>query len=107
MQVTYGSGTYAGNNQQFSGTIILGEHKVFLKNQLEELAPTFVPLEKIERVRLKGNQMILTVRPAIMSRFDAVFQGDPRSIRELTLEIVNRRGLKKKWLVQEWFEVPA
>lgn len=107
MNVTYGRGAYLREGVRLEGTIILSEHKILLVDGGEELTPTFIPLEKIEQVSLTGRQMKLDVRPAIMSRYRAAYEGEKKNISELTHEIVRRRGLKKRFLRNEWYEVPS
>lgn len=107
MNVTYGPGAFIRENVKLEGTIILSEHKIYVLNQGEELTPSFVPLEKIEIVRLSGKHMEVEVRPAIMSRYRAAFEGERTNIADLAKEIVRRRGFKKRFMKQEWYEVPS
>ncbi|MCA9402716.1 MAG: hypothetical protein KC897_02950 [Candidatus Omnitrophica bacterium] len=107
MNVTYGQGAFVRDNLRLEGTIILSEHKILIVSGGEELSATFIPLEKIEKVRLSGARIQVDVRPAIMSRYRAAYEGDKKNITELTHEIVRRRGLKKRFLQNEWFEVPS
>ena len=107
MNVTYGPGAYLRDGVKLEGTVILSEHKILLVSNGEELTPSFIPLEKIEKIKLVGRQVQIDVRPAIMSRYRAVYEGDKKNIFELAHEIVRRRGLKKKFLQNEWYEVPS
>lgn len=107
MNVTYGQGAFVRDHLRLEGTIILSEHKILIVSDGEELSATFIPLEKIEKIRLSGARMQVDVRPAIMSRFRAFYEGNKKNIVDLTHEIVRRRGLKKRFLQNEWYEVPA
>ncbi|MBZ0165228.1 MAG: hypothetical protein K8I00_00375 [Candidatus Omnitrophica bacterium] len=107
MNVTYGQGAFLQDRMKIPGTIILSDHKIYIKQDGEDLPQTFVPLEKIERIQLSGHVLSIDVRPAIMSRYRAAFEAEKRNITELTHEIVKRRGLKKRFLRNEWVEVPA
>ena len=51
MEFHYGQGVYIEGQKRFEGEIVLSEHKLFLKDaQKQDIAPTFIPLEKIEKV---------------------------------------------------------
>lgn len=106
MKVTYGQGTFLQDQIRIPGTIILSDHKIYIKQGGEDLPQTFVPLEKIEHIKLAGNVLNIDVRPALMSRYRAAFEAEKKNITELTHEIVKRRGLKKRFLRNEWYEVP-
>lgn len=104
MEITYGHGEFLSEQTKVAGRIILGEHKLFIRNGAEDLAATFIPLEKIERLKLKSSTITLTVRPAIMSKYQVTLSADANNIKELAHELVQRRGLKKRFMQKEWFD---
>ena len=106
MQFTYGDGTYSEGHKRFQGQIVLSEHKLFLKSSHEDLTATYIPLEKIEGLKKRFGTLDIFVRPSLAYRYTATMQGNSRKITELTKDIVERRGLKKKFLKNEWFEGP-
>jgi len=78
-----------------------------LKGATGDLTATYIPLEKIEKIKLKGPTMEIQVRPSITIRYVAVIRGEREQMKELAKDIVARRGLKKKLLKKEWVEVPS
>lgn len=105
MQVTFGPGTYIEGQINLSGEIILGEHKLYLKSAQGDLTSTYIPMEKIELLKQTARGIELHVRPTISHRYAAVIEGEKSSLSELVREIVDRRGLKKRFLRKEWVEV--
>jgi len=105
MEFSYDTGIYIEGDKKIAGQIILSEHKLYLKNSKGELAQTYIPLEKIERIcKVKGG-LELNVRPSLAYRYTAYIKGKSKRMSELAEEIVKRRGLKKKFLKNEWVEV--
>lgn len=105
MDITYGQGTYLEGSKHLNGQIVLSEHKLYLKNDEGDIAPTFVPLEKIEVVKKSfGGEVKIQVRPSLTVRYTATIKGNRSNINGLVQEIVKRRGLKKKFLKNEWVE---
>ncbi|MCA9409353.1 MAG: hypothetical protein H6755_04965 [Candidatus Omnitrophica bacterium] len=104
MEITYGQGTYQEKNKKFTGQIILSDHKVFIKTPQEDLPQTFIPLEKIERLKQSSNSVDIQVRLTIMIMYTATITGQKKNISDLVKDIVKRRGLKKKFFKNEWIE---
>jgi len=104
MEITYGNGVFIEGEKKFEGTIVLSEHKLFLKYSNSDLPQTYVPLEKIERMKLSGGAVDVQVRPTLYLQYVATFKGERSQIKSLTLELVQRRGLRKKFLRNEWIE---
>lgn len=104
MEFSFGEGEYQEGQKHFSGKIILGEHKLYLRGEEGDLAPTYIPLEKIEWIKKKAAAMEIQVRPAMSFRYFAVIKGERQHMTELVNEIVKRRGLKKLFLRNEWKE---
>ena len=104
MNVTYGKGSYIQDTTVLRGEIILGDHKLFLKSYQEELTSSYVPLEKIIELRKISDTIELIIKQTSSYSYKVLIRGGPRSIKDLTQEIVSRRGLKKKFLRQIWIE---
>ena len=105
MIFAYGAGAFFNGQTKIEGLITLGEHRVYLRTETEDLTSTYVPLEKIDYVRLQADQVHLHVKPTISSQFIATFSGEKSKIQELARDIVQRRGFKKKFLRNEWYEI--
>ena len=104
MEFSYGQGIYVEGNKRLEGQIILSEHKLYLKDKNGDLAQTYIPLEKIERIRNVRQGMEVYVRPTLYFRFAALIKGEKKYLSELTKDLVQRRGLKKQFLKKEWIE---
>jgi len=104
MEFSYGQGIYIEDNKRIEGQIILSEHKLFLKDKNGDLAKTYIPLEKIERLRKTRQGIELHVRPTLYFRFTALLKGEKKLISELAKDLINKRGLKKQFLKNEWIE---
>lgn len=105
MDVTYGQGEYIEDQKHFDGKVILSEHKLFLRGSEGDYAPTYIPLEKIEKIKQTGSGLEVYVFPGIMSRYVAVFKMEKVKMKELVLDLVSRRGLKKKFFSNVWEDV--
>jgi len=104
MEFSFGQGRYIEGKKEIAGQIILSEHKIFIKGPEGDLAQTYIPLEKIEKISLTPQGVKIQVRPAITIRYSAIFQGERHHMKELVKDIVQRRGLKKRLLINEWIE---
>jgi len=104
MQFSYGKGIYIEGEKRVEGVIILDEFKIFLKGLEGDFAQTYIPLDKIERVKKAGNTASFHVRPSISFQYEAKIQGEKKYVGEFVKDIVQRRGLKKQFLRQEWVE---
>jgi hypothetical protein len=102
MEIIYGPGTYAHAREKYDGTIVLGEHKLFLKGPEGDLPQTYIPLEKIARICNRGKCLDMDVRLTMSLRRDIRLCGQGRAIRDLVQELAVRQGLKKKFLRAEW-----
>jgi hypothetical protein len=104
MEFSYGQGVYREGERVFRGQIILGQHKLYLKNDAGELPPTFIPMEKIERIRLTSHGAEIHARPSLSYQYQVTISGEPPFIKNLVKDIALRRGFKKKFLKSEWVE---
>lgn len=104
MKFSYGQGTFTEGDKRFTGQIILGEHKLYLKDAAGDLAQTYIPIEKIERIRQSGTVLEIHARPSLYYRFWARISGEKKHITDLARDIAQRRGLKKQFLKNEWIE---
>lgn len=104
MEFSYGQGIYIEGSKRFDGEIILSEHKLYLRDKNGDIAQTYIPLEKIEKVRKTRQGVEIYVRPTLYFRYTALLKGEKKYLNELVRDLVNRRGLKKQFLKNEWIE---
>ena len=104
MNIGYGHGTYIEGDKKVEGQIILDEHKIFLRSVGSDLVQTFVPLEKIEHLRLSSDGLEMEVRPSLTYRYRALIKGERDMLHEMAREIVVRRNFHKRIFKNEWFE---
>ena len=105
MEFSYGQGVYIQGNRKLEGQIILGEHKLYLRNSAEDLALTYVPLEKIERIRKTKLGIEVHACLSISNRYVVLLRGEKKYLSDLVRDIAQRRGLKKRFLKKEWVEI--
>ena len=104
MEFSYDTGIYIEGDKRIEGQVILSEHKLYLKNSKGELAQTYIPLEKIDRIRKIKLGVEVHVRPSTYFRYMALLKGERKHLSNLVQDIVQRRGLKKQFLKNEWVE---
>lgn len=101
---SYGEGVYRREGQQYKGEIVLSAHKLYLKDGNGEISPTFVPLEKIYRIKFFFGKLILYVRPSNFMQFTAQLNGSVKNICALKRDLIDQRQLKKKFFGFEWVD---
>ena len=104
MDILYGDGFYSEKQKKINGKIILGDHKLYLKGTQGDFPETYIPLEKIQRLRLILQGLQVSVRVSPTMSYQAVLMGERKNLSELTQEIVGRRNLRKQFLRPEWIE---
>lgn len=106
LSFSYGEGEYVRGAYHYEGQIVLSGHKLYLKNAHGEITDTFIPLEKIYKVKAGfwGRIVWFYVRPSQFMQFEAMIKGDPRQIRALIKDLVNHRQLRKKGWLREWVD---
>ena len=96
----YGTGFYLGGGKKYRGKICLDD-KLYIKRD-EDYPETYIPLEKIEAIRIKRNRVQLKVNPSLLTAYTAIIEGDRKELKRLIKDIVEKLGLKKKFLKAEW-----
>lgn len=104
MEFSYGQGIYIEGDKELEGQIILGEHKLYLKDSNGDLAQTYIPLEKIERIRKTKSGIEVYACLSISNRYVVLLKGEKKYLSELVRDIVRRRGLKRHFFKKEWVE---
>jgi len=104
MLFSYGSGEYIEQGKVSPGEIVLGEHKLYLRSSQGDITRTYIPLEKIERVKRCSGGVEVHVRPSVMASYVAVIKGDRRNISSLIQDLSKRRGLVKRFWRREWYD---
>ncbi len=96
----YGAGFYLGGGRKYQGEICLDD-KLYIKGE-EDYPETYIPLEKIEAIRIKRNRVQLKVNPSLLTAYTATIEGDRKKLKKLIKDIVEKLGLKKKFFKAEW-----
>ena len=104
MEITYGQGAYLDGKSEITGEIRLGDHKLFLKGPAGDWAETFIPLEKVYKIRRVGDCLEVSVRLSLVNGYVVLIKGKKSLMNSLAKEVAVRRGLKKMILRQEWAE---
>ena len=100
----YGAGSYLGEGKRYQGKIILDE-KFYIKGE-KEYPETYIPLEKVEAVRIRGNRMEIMVTPSLVTAYTATIEGRSKELKRLIKDLAERIGLKKRFFKAEWVGKP-
>ena len=103
MLFSYGDGIYKEGEKSLRGEIILSEHKLYLKGPQGDLATTYIPLEKIVKIKKIYGGLSIFVRTALTVSYNAELRGG-KHINSLLKDLVQRRGLIKRFLRPEWVD---
>jgi len=102
ISVSYGEGEYIEGREIFKGKIILNPKKLYLKGPDGDIPSTFIPLDKIERVKKSRTGLEIYVRPTVVMNYTVRLKGNTRNLSELTHDLVKTCDLKKRFLRKEW-----
>ncbi len=106
MSFSYGYGRYEQGEMCFEGLIVLSQHRLFLRGENGDIPQTYVPLEKIYKVRrFWARGLALYVRPSQMTEYVVRITGERSLERDLVKDLIQRRGLKRKLLGREWIDL--
>jgi hypothetical protein len=100
----YGHGQYIEDKKVFHGDIVLSEHKLYLISNGEDLTQTYIPLEKIQRIKKSSSALEIKFRTNVLSMYQVRLKAEKKDIDSLASEIIFRRRLKKRLLSNEWVE---
>ncbi len=104
MLFTYGQGTYLEESKRVDGEVVLSELKLYLKGPEGDYAQTYVPLDRVEKIRKGSGGLEVFIRQTTFHQYVAVIQLDKKNLEELIKDIVQFRGFKKQFLKSEWTE---
>lgn len=102
MEIEFANGRYIEGNRELEGTVVLSADKLFLRTAQGEMPLTFIPLEKIIRLRLKPKSLWLEVRPTIVTGYRASIVAPQESLSRLTKILIERLHFRKVFLKKEW-----
>ena len=104
MLFSYGEGEYIEGSRHLKGEIVLSEHKLYLRSKNGDFTQTYIPLERIERIKSTFAGVIVFVRPSILEYYHVLLKGQRKLLSDLVKDLVQYRGLKKRVFVREWFD---
>ncbi len=96
----YGTGFYLGEGKKYQGKILLDD-KLYIKGE-KDYPETYIPLEKIEAIRIKRNRMEIKVSPSLLTAYTATIEGNRKELKRLIKDLAEKLGLKKKLFKNEW-----
>ena len=102
MEITFGEGSYIENKNSYNGLIVVDDFKIYLKEKGESLADTYIPLDKIERVRLTLSGVEIQVKLSASRIYCAFLKGKRANLNKLVTYLVKKLSLKKRFLKKEW-----
>lgn len=88
---------------RFEGTISL-DTKLYLKNtEGRPLSETFIPVEQIEFMKIKGGVLEIRVFPSTVASFNAFISAKkPGFLKKVAADIAKRVKMKKRFFLSEW-----
>ncbi|HSA31146.1 MAG TPA: hypothetical protein P5160_05005 [Candidatus Omnitrophota bacterium] len=105
LSFSYGYGQYEQGTVSIRGMIVLGQHKLFLKGEAGEVPQTYIPLERIYKIRRLWPQGLeIHVRPSQMTEYAARIRVERPLEKDLLKDLARRRNLKRRFLRAEWFD---
>lgn len=102
MDILYGEAQYTQGDIRCHGKIILSSYKLFLRGPEGDLAQTYIPLDKIIKLRRGRSHVVIDVRLSQVNRYRVVLKLEEVYIKDLIETLARRLGLKKRFLINEW-----
>ena len=99
---SYGEGMCIREGHLYTGEIILSTTKLYLKSVDGEMSATFIPLERIYKIRLFLGGFTIYVHQSNFIRFQAKWKGGLKEMWSLAHDLADHRRLKKKFFGLEW-----
>ncbi len=102
LEFSYGEGQYIEKEKSFVGQVILGTHKLYIKGPDGDFPQTYIPIEKIERMKIAGDHLEFFVRPSVAFSYTAAMKVDGPYLRDQAHDLVQKLQMKKQFLKAEW-----
>ena len=83
MLFSYGEGEYIEGIRHFKGEIVLSEHKLYLRSKNGDFAQTYIPLERIERIKSTFTGVMIFVRFSILECYKMILKGQRKLLSDL------------------------
>ncbi len=103
----YGEMEYRRGRRIYHGQVILTGHKLYVKGHEGEIAETFIPLEKIYKIKIFWNVLRVYVRPSSVMEFHVKIIGPAQSLRSLVSDLVDHRQMQRRLFGLEWIDPDA
>jgi len=97
----YGEGLYIEGDRKLKGRIVIEGNRLYLSG-IYGASTTYIPLEKIERLRYVRGGLEIKVKLSAANIVRAVISLPAKDIQRLTKDLVKRLHLKKRFLKREW-----
>jgi len=107
MLFSYGPGVYQKGNKRHQGEIVLAPYRLYLRDGGGDMAPTYILLEKILRVRQTLKGLTIRVRLSSLEDYEVTLTAPRRVLGGLARDLAARRGLRRKLFWPEWYDPDA
>ncbi|MCK5305663.1 MAG: hypothetical protein KAJ66_00840 [Candidatus Omnitrophica bacterium] len=101
MNKKYGRGCYTERHKRFEGDVCLDQNRLYVEGE-KNTAGTYIPLEKIVKVRVVSGGVEITARLAATNVLRVIISLPSAALRGLIKDIVGILHLKKRFLRREW-----
>jgi hypothetical protein len=102
MEYTYGEGYYIEGANRYKGQIVVDEHRLYLRSKEADLATTYIPLEKIKRIKKTWQGIEIQVKLSAVNSFKVLIKGRREQLSKLVKHFVQKLNLRKRFLKNEW-----
>jgi len=102
----YGHGIYLSGNRRYEGIVTL-DGKLCLKDgNGTEITATFIPLERIEFMKMHPDKIEIRVFPSVVSSYTACIVMRRKLMKKLALDVAARASMKKHLFFKRWSGTP-
>ena len=97
----YGEGWYIEKEKVYKGKIVVDKNRLYLRGA-EDYVDTYVPLEKIDRIRKRKDGLEIHVRLSQARAYTVFMKGQKSGLFDLIESLVEMLNLKKRFFKSEW-----
>ncbi|MFH1856594.1 MAG: hypothetical protein ABH836_05125 [Candidatus Omnitrophota bacterium] len=102
MEREYAEGFYIESSKKYEGVIAVDGSKLYLKTGQGNLTDTYLPLDKIQKIKKLRRGIEITVKLSAVNGYMAVIRSKKQPLAGLIKYLVNKLNMKKKFLKREW-----
>jgi hypothetical protein len=99
----FGKGCFIIQGQKYQGLVCL-DTKLYLKDRHgTPVIETYLPLEKIEFMKLHRRKLEIRIFPSIVDSFVVFILMDRSFLKKIVKAVSDRVGMRKKFMANIWY----